>query len=572
MSAWMLESALQVSVIVLIGLVSGAALRRQSAALRHWLLAVAVICAWGTAPLRLVLPEWLNTPLWHTSGRGGSQVGWPSEHTTSTMDGMSKSTPNPAPLMVAGMPVSRLRLSTEAAVGWTWIVGSLLSALTLLAGLARLRWLASRAGLIDTGPWREISEQVRVAQGLASPIRLLQSDHPSLLVTWGWRRPAVLLPAGANTWSRDRIEVVLTHELAHIARHDWLWHVVVQGLRAVYWFNPLLWIASRRLRAESERACDDAVLARGIAGPAYAAHLLALARTLHSYQRPRLPAPAMARPSSLEGRIHAMLNTRLNRHPVSLKARLATAGVLAVLTLPVAGLRSQSVFYTLSGTVLDSTDRVLPNTKLVLTKATNDAKYEIRSDASGQFEFVGLTPATYTLEAALPGFATFKMDHIIVAADVRRDLRLRVGSLQETITVRDSGAPTVAPDATVLQRREEMRRRVVELVQREEARCAAGGAASAIGGKILPPSKLVDARPIYPEHLQASKIDGTVTMDALIGIDGRVRDIRNLKGPHADLTRAAAEAVRQWQYSSTLLNCEPIEVGMNVTVNFAVRR
>ena len=60
-------------------------------------------------------------------------------------------------------------------------------------------------------------------------------------------------------------------------------------------------------------------------------------------------------------------------------------------------------------------------------------------------------------------------------------------------------------------------------------------------------------------------------MEAVIGIDGIVRDIQNLKGPYPDLEAAAADAVRQWQFSTTLLNCEPIEVGMKVNVNFKVQ-
>jgi len=161
-----------------------------------------------------------------------------------------------------------------------------------------------------------LADELRRSYAIASSVRLLQSNHSSLLVTWGWSRPRILLPAAARDWSDDRIRVVLAHELAHIARGDWGFQLAAEVLRILYWFNPLLWTACRRLRLESERACDDAVLARGTEAPDYATHLLALARSLHPGRRPGCRA-GHGPPSSLEGRIRAMLNSTLNRRPVS---------------------------------------------------------------------------------------------------------------------------------------------------------------------------------------------------------------------------------------------------------------
>jgi TonB family protein len=266
-----------------------------------------------------------------------------------------------------------------------------------------------------------------------------------------------------------------------------------------------------------------------------------------------------------------MLSTHLNRRPLSSRARTAAIGALMALTLAVASLGGQSVFYTIAGTVLDPTDRVLPGAKLVLTSALRGARYEVRSDATGRFEFVGLPEGLYTLEASLPGFATLKWQDINVQGDIQRDLRLGVGSLQETISVSEGSALAV-PDSVVVQRREEARRGADERLQRALAQCTAAGDVAPVGGHILAPLKLVSVPPVYPEYLKASKVAGTVTMDAVIGTDGVVRDIKNLAGPHPALESAAADAVRQWQFSTTLLNCTPIEVDMRVTVNFAVQR
>src|SRR5678815_5797687 len=88
------------------------------------------------------------------------------------------------------------------------------------------------------------------------------------------------------------------------------------------------WIACSRLRRESELACDDIVLNSGIGGTSYASHLVELARTFSVHGRTWLPAPSIARPSTLERRVRAMLNPHVNRRPVSMKRRAALATVL----------------------------------------------------------------------------------------------------------------------------------------------------------------------------------------------------------------------------------------------------
>ena len=75
---------------------------------------------------------------------------------------------------------------------------------------------------------------------------------------WGLLAPnVILLPADADSWGEDRLRAVLLHELAHIRRNDWESRLIAQIMCAVYWFNPLVWFAARRMQVEAERACDD---------------------------------------------------------------------------------------------------------------------------------------------------------------------------------------------------------------------------------------------------------------------------------------------------------------------------
>ena len=124
------------------------------------------------------------------------------------------------------------------------------------------------------------------------------------------------MPADADAWPAERLRIVLLHELAHVKRRDCLTHMLAQISCALYWFNPLAWMAARHLRTERERACDDLVLAAGTRGPDYADQLLEIARVMRSGRFPALLAGAslaMAHRSQLEGRLMAILDPTVPR-------------------------------------------------------------------------------------------------------------------------------------------------------------------------------------------------------------------------------------------------------------------
>jgi beta-lactamase regulating signal transducer with metallopeptidase domain len=84
-------------------------------------------------------------------------------------------------------------------------------------------------------------------------------------VTIGILRPVILLPADAVSWPVERRALVLAHELAHVGRFDTLTQLMAQVAVALFWFDPLLWLAARRMGVEREFACDDAGLREGSA-------------------------------------------------------------------------------------------------------------------------------------------------------------------------------------------------------------------------------------------------------------------------------------------------------------------
>jgi hypothetical protein len=116
--------------------------------------------------------------------------------------------------------------------------------------------------------------------------------------------------------------------------------VLAEAARAIYWFNPMFWLACSRLRRESEHACDDAVVRMGAPGAEYAQELLDLTRALRRDERLQSPILAMAQPSHLERRLVALLNPSLNRLAATPWAVGVVALAAVALTLPLAAIRT----------------------------------------------------------------------------------------------------------------------------------------------------------------------------------------------------------------------------------------
>lgn len=91
-----------------------------------------------------------------------------------------------------------------------------------------------------------------------------------------------------------------------------------------------------------------------------------------------------------------------------------------------------------------------------------------------------------------------------------------------------------------------------------------------VGGKIRPPAKVRHVPPVYPPIAQQAHVEGIVIIEAIIGVNGRVKEARVLKS-NPLLDDAALAAVRQWEFSPTTLNGVPVPVIMTVTVNFTLR-
>jgi len=200
-----------------------------------------------------------------------------------------------------------------------------------LLGLWRMAGIIRHARPVGDEAILDLLAEVRAGVGCRRRIRLVTSSELDIPAVFGFLRPVVILPVHSRTWLEDRLTAVLQHELIHVIRLDWPVRIAARLACAVYWFNPLVWWAKRRLDLEQEMACDEEVLSLGSRASSYACHLLGIART--AVHRPALAAAGleMARRSHLEERIMRILNRSTHRKvglAVILPAALLTAALV----------------------------------------------------------------------------------------------------------------------------------------------------------------------------------------------------------------------------------------------------
>ena len=236
------------------------------------------------------------------------------------------------------------RLVNWALVVWAAVVSLLL--FRLLVGLTATRLLARSAVEFKDPALNRLFSSLLAEVKLSGGVRLLRSDRTTMPVVCGILRPAVLLPAEAEGWPEEQQRLVLLHELMHVARRDCLTQMIAQVACALYWFNPFVWAAARRLRVERERACDDYVLSVGTRPSDYARHLLEIARSMQErsvFEWSRTASVAMARRSQLEGRVRAILSKE-NRHRAASRAGAAwLLAVVCVLLVSLAVVRPTAI-------------------------------------------------------------------------------------------------------------------------------------------------------------------------------------------------------------------------------------
>jgi len=347
--------ALKATVIVAIAILIARLLATRSAASRHvvWMATLAALILLPAAtplapsiPLR-ILPA---GEIEHGASQVDRSIGPPTQSAGSMSTTAEPGNARAERTTVQHPPSSTFRagreqwnplpLTIDNVLPTVWLAGALAVLARFLAGLAAARKLVCRAAVVDAPAWRRDVEDAARALRLQPAPRVVASPEVSIPVTTGIREPVIVVPTEALGWTADRRRMVLLHELAHVRRRDTIVQALQYAACALHWWNPLAWHASHRLAIERERACDDLVLGAGMPGADYAAHLVDIARQALGGRPLAAAALAMARPSELEGRVMAMLDSGRIRGRVTGRMLagaaagvIATAGIMASVRL-----------------------------------------------------------------------------------------------------------------------------------------------------------------------------------------------------------------------------------------------
>ncbi|HBJ88265.1 MAG TPA: hypothetical protein DDZ88_31300 [Verrucomicrobiales bacterium] len=327
---FVIMAALKSTTIVLLAWSVSSFLMRKPALMRLWLwracsVSLLSVLLWALAP-RFVEQWRINVVLEPSATM--MQTVEQAQH----LDLLNKDVPSAPPVTATVAPLLAYTARSEATVPLTkmrvswmervegvvfhawWSVALLMLVWRVFRAVCGHFWLRRQCMGVLSGT------EHRLVRGLSSP------------VVTGWRKACIWLPLEAAEWPEAKLRAVCLHEMAHHARHDGAWQWLGWLTASVWWWNPLAWLALRRLTAEAELSADESALSQQIAATDYAQVLVEIAAG-DDLGTP-VAGVAMLGRSGIESRVKAILSGAGQSGVFGRKTRLALvlsalAGVMA---------------------------------------------------------------------------------------------------------------------------------------------------------------------------------------------------------------------------------------------------
>jgi beta-lactamase regulating signal transducer with metallopeptidase domain len=245
----------------------------------------------------------------------------------------------PSAIVLPAAPPSAVMVRPDASphvMAWLVIAIALLWAAGCVALLARgfagavaLAALRRRSQPHDFDAARLTSWARRAQFGGGWTLRVSAAAESPL--SWGILRPTILLPVSCARWNPAQLDAAMLHELALLRRRDAISQALALICCALYWPHPLAWLETKALRADAEKAADDAVILSGVRQSDYAALLLGVATGATGWFAGL--EMAMAERAGLEARIQSVLapdvlRTGVTRMQIFKTASLGMGAVL----------------------------------------------------------------------------------------------------------------------------------------------------------------------------------------------------------------------------------------------------
>lgn len=590
-----LACSVQAAVVASVACVLPWLLRLDAAGVRYvYWRAVAVLC--------LALP-WIQTYQGIPRGRSTSAIA------IAETIAMSAVSPTPA-----------ARSVDWAAVAVAVVVaGAVMRVLWLGLGLLRLRRLRLSAA---SEPQVTVDADMQPALGRRAEVRY--APHLEQPVTFGLRKPVVLLPEVLRTQSPDIQRAVIGHELLHVQRRDWAWLIVEEVVVCLFWFHPAAWWLASRIQLAREEVVDELAILLTGRRKAYVEALLAFADATSV-----VPTAAFARRRHLFRRIalvskeDVMSSRRIVASCAAMALVVGMGSWYAVAAFPLHATEQSGAEQQLGPGPLErsahavtpenpiprrvqyappllpegQTARAIATVTLTLDAVGRIAEARVTGlDIKGNDFSVSLTgsnigPQMAARVRAMPSEAGSHMADAVLAfwdaalASVRQwrydppaeapltfSVNVPLGIAREEMFFRAASSES---DPQVVHVKPGRANGSPEVMVLKPANGRAipvtrsGDDALRVGGNIHAPAKLKHIAPVYPPIARQSNVTGIVILEVRIGTDGHVEEARVLRSIPL-LDQAALDAVTQWEFTPTLMNGQAVPVIMTVTVNFAM--
>jgi protein TonB len=506
----------------------------------------------------------------------------------------------PSTTFVFAPPIGAVRqapgLSWVEVSLWILVAGVVFRLARMAYGIVRLGQLR-RAGRV--APVSAEHEELQGALGVRAEIRYVRDTQP---VTCGVWRPVVLLPEHLTSQPPDIQRAVLAHELLHVKRRDWLWVMGEEVLRAALWFHPAVWWLVARVRLAREEAVDELTVRATNQRRAYLEALLAFADAITV-----APSAAFGRRRHLFRRM-----TLISKEAIMSSRRIAFSLAVLVIGVVAGGWYAVDAFPLMQapgaiqpvpqapgagepGPLERSAKAITPENPI--PRRT----YSVLPLNPGG---VDLGPVTVTLQVtinALGRVGEVRMAGGILGGIGRGNssappvgfVKAASDAVRQWVYEPPADGPISFNVTFVFVPGSETRLVVHGTPVVGDGAVAAGftgappqppppppapwvregmtiGNPVRIGGAIMPPVKTKDVRPVYPPIAQSARTQGVVILEVVIGPDGRVDRVAVLRAIPL-LDQAAMDAVKEWEFTPTLLNGAPVPVIMTVTVNFSLQ-
>ena len=402
-------------------------------------------------------------------------------------------------------------------------------------------------------------------------VSLLLSGEIDSPVTYGFRSPTIILPLSFKDLSEPCQKAVLCHELLHVRRYDWILIMVEEVVCALFWFHPAVWWLRSRIHLSREQAVDHEVVQLTGSKQPYLDSLLEFARA-HVRLR-AVPAPLFLKERHLVQRVALLLKE------VSMSRSRLAVSMIGISVLLIWTVRIAAGWFPLTGAPIAAQER----SDDLQAKAPQKEPLRVGGNIQ-ESKLIHKVNPVYPEQAKREGIqGTVKLTIIVNEEGLVYEIRTNpennsilegaaiaaVKQWQYSPTLLNGEPVPVQALVTVIFQMKDTPLPVEEQNMPSEISVPRGGPIR-IGDNVQESKLIRKVEPVYPEEALRARVQGKVVLAIVVNEEGFVTEAKVVKG-HPILNDAAIAAVRQWKYSPTLLNGEPVPVMATVTIIFNMK-